>query len=433
MASSSILFNTTLEGLSQEDAIKHVVENFNCTTAEVERALHIAEELKTSDPDEYRFFEWYDVYKNEWLDDGALDMTPKEIRTILRLFDFMNMEPEITQRLHICLVQNALNPAKRNLTWKKDVFVSPEMKIIRKQWRHQFTQMKRTKAQTEFHLKPKQIFDNHIPISAEVGYDLARYGIVQRLREFYNTAQRLRGVYDITSKLNEETMWTAAENGRLECLRFLRTECDPPCGWSEESTVLAAANGHLDCLRFLHENGCPIDYEAEINAAGHGHLDCLRYLHENVSPMTDAVIDSAAENGHLECLKFAHANGCEWNIETPIFAAENGHLKCLKYIHENGCEWDWNTPLRAARRGQLECLRYAHENGCEWNKWTLVAAACEKKYNCFLYAFLNGCEWDLSTLTNIVIEEGNKFNEYLQRAKDAQAAIVGFRRYSDMK
>ena len=43
---------------------------------------------------------------------------------------------------------------------------------------------------------------------------------------------------------NESTCSRAAENGHLECLKYLH-ETDPPCPWNEDTCSRAAENGHL--------------------------------------------------------------------------------------------------------------------------------------------------------------------------------------------
>ncbi len=65
----------------------------------------------------------------------------------------------------------------------------------------------------------------------------------------------------------------------------------------------AAENGHLDCLRYLNEIKAPIDSGAATLAAGHGHIDCLRYLSEIGAPIDSGAAALAAAMGQVEAAR----------------------------------------------------------------------------------------------------------------------------------
>jgi len=180
----------------------------------------------------------------------------------------------------------------------------------------------------------------------------------------------------------------AAENGHLECLKYLH---ENRCQWDERACTYAAANGHLECLKYLHENRCQWDERACTYAAENGHLDCLKYLHENECPWDERACTYAAENGHLDCLKYLHENRCPWDKWACSYAAEKGHLDCLKYLHKNKCPWDKWACSYAARNGHLECLEYLHKNRCPWDKWACDHAAANGHIKCLKYLHENGC------------------------------------------
>ena len=83
-------------------------------------------------------------------------------------------------------------------------------------------------------------------------------------------------------------------------------------------------------------NGCENGCDTCWSAAENGHLECLKYLRENGCDWDERTCWSAAEKGHLECLKYAHAHGCDWDELTCRGAAEKGHLECLKYACAHG-------------------------------------------------------------------------------------------------
>ena len=50
---------------------------------------------------------------------------------------------------------------------------------------------------------------------------------------------------------------------------------------------MAAYQGNLEMVKYCVANECPIDEDACANAAENGHLECLKYLHEEVKAPWD--------------------------------------------------------------------------------------------------------------------------------------------------
>ena len=225
-------------------------------------------------------------------------------------------------------------------------------------------------------------------------------------------------------QLHADIIKYAAQNGHLECLKYLH---ENGCPWDEDTTRNAAGGGHLECLKYLHKNGCPCDAVAISWAAGSGYLECLKYLHVNECPWNSQATSWAAGGGHLECLKYLHVNGCPHHVTTSSAAmhghlecikylhengfrfrendtawvAGGGHLECLKYLHVNGHPWDEDATRCAANGGHWECLKYLHENGCPWDKNATKCAAEKGSLECLKYLHENGCPWDKDLVINI--------------------------------
>ena len=96
-------------------------------------------------------------------------------------------------------------------------------------------------------------------------------------------------------------------------------------------------------VKYCVANECPIDECACANAAEDGHLECLKYLHEEAkAPWDWRTAAWAAANGHLHILEYlVERKYDKYDAYACEFAAENGHLDCLKYLHETA-KAPWN-------------------------------------------------------------------------------------------
>ena len=80
------------------------------------------------------------------------------------------------------------------------------------------------------------------------------------------------------------------------------------CEWDEWTINEAARKGNLEILKYCFDNGCPYDEEKACrSAADEGHLDCVRFLFDKVKPSRETEEEAAVEaacNGHVEILKY---------------------------------------------------------------------------------------------------------------------------------
>ena len=160
-----------------------------------------------------------------------------------------------------------------------------------------------------------------------------------------------------------------AETNKLELLKWAREE--KMCEWDEWTINMAAGQGNLEMVKYCVANECPVDEDACGCAAENGHLECLKYLHEEVkAPWESCTASWAAKNGHLHILEYLVERKYDKYDGDGLFcacklAAENGHLDCLKYLHETAkAPWDYVAVRVAREKNQPECLQYLLDNNC---------------------------------------------------------------------
>ena len=156
-----------------------------------------------------------------------------------------------------------------------------------------------------------------------------------------------------------------ALTNKLELLEWARGK--KKCEWDRKTINVAAAQGNLEMVKYCVANEAPMNESTCAFAAQNGHLECLKYLHEEVgAPWDRHTATLAASNGHLHILEYlVDRNYEQYSEHTCECAAEYGHLVCLKFLHETAkAPWD-SRSLRAARKNnRSECLQYLLENGC---------------------------------------------------------------------
>lgn len=167
----------------------------------------------------------------------------------------------------------------------------------------------------------------------------------------------------------------AARLGYLDVLKYLVSK-----GFTVGvvSSCRAAEEGHLECLKYLRTRNAswvrqysryerdPVRYTPLYYAVKAGHLPIVTFCLENNCPKQnfpeeDSNCTLAVKNGDLECLQILRAYNVPWHVHTSYAAAEAGNLEILKYCVENGCPIDEEVYYRAAGGGHLQCLKYLNE------------------------------------------------------------------------
>jgi len=156
-----------------------------------------------------------------------------------------------------------------------------------------------------------------------------------------------------------------ARTNKLELLKWAREE--KKCEWDVVTIHAAARQGNLEMVKYCVANECPINVWACAYAAENGHLECLKYLREEAkAPWGSTTANCAALKGHLHILEYLverkydqhSAYACE-------NAAEFGHLDCLKYLHETArAPWSSGAVRKAHEKNHPECVQYLLDNNC---------------------------------------------------------------------
>ena len=159
--------------------------------------------------------------------------------------------------------------------------------------------------------------------------------------------------------------WRVADTNKLELLKWAREE--KKCEWDSGTINRAAHHGNLEMVKYCVANECPNDEWACAFAAENGHLECLKYLREEVkAPWGSATAAWAAKNGHLHILEYLVERKYDKYDEYACErAAKYGHLDCLKYLRETAkAPWDSWAVRRAHENNHPECLQYLLDNNC---------------------------------------------------------------------
>ena len=161
--------------------------------------------------------------------------------------------------------------------------------------------------------------------------------------------------------------YRVAETNKLELLKWIREE--KKCEWDGWTISMAARQGNLEMVKYCVANKCPtsIDADACGNAAQNGHLECLKYLREEAKvPWGWTTAAWAAKNGHLHILEYLVERKYDgYDEQACDYAAKYGHFDCLKYLHETAKAPWWDTAVRGAHRNKHpDCLQYLLDNNC---------------------------------------------------------------------
>ena len=156
-----------------------------------------------------------------------------------------------------------------------------------------------------------------------------------------------------------------ARTNKLELLKWAREE--KKCKWDGWTIDGAAYQGNLEMVKYCVANKCYIGEDVCASAAQNGHLEVLKYLREEVKAPWDFYTAAwAAENGHLHILEYLVEHKYDkYDVFACWKAAKHGHLDCLKCLHETAkAPWDKEVLREAHENNQTECVQYLLDNDC---------------------------------------------------------------------
>jgi hypothetical protein len=154
---------------------------------------------------------------------------------------------------------------------------------------------------------------------------------------------------------------TAAKNNHVRCLE---KKCDDlvKVPWNAKTIEIAAENGSIDCLKYLYENDCPVNNDICDYTAEGGYIDCLRYLHVNGIPLTTETCYYAAYNGYKECLEYMMQNGCVWSDLIFQAVIKSQDLDIFVYALESGYVFSSRILDLLIKEGSKDVLTYFFNN-----------------------------------------------------------------------
>ena len=158
-----------------------------------------------------------------------------------------------------------------------------------------------------------------------------------------------------------------AYTNKLELLKWIREE--KKCEWNGWTIDAAAGQGNLEMIKYCVANECPMNEWAWAcaEAAENGHLECLKYLHEDAKAPWDSWTPSlAAQSGHLHILEYlVERKYDKYSEYACVLAARNGHLDCLKYLRETAkAPCDEEAVREAYKNNHPDCVHYLLDKHC---------------------------------------------------------------------
>lgn len=216
----------------------------------------------------------------------------------------------------------------------------------------------------------------------------------------------------------------AATSGAIACLGLLRSV---GCEIRSESVYNAAQAGRLECLKLLKKQGVPNDYEVLRRKKDPWQrfeytLTYVRSLFEAGFQVPVCALSYAVKYDDILCVQYICENRvCPLTPDLTIDAAEHVSTSILKILVAHHCPWDYNICVKAAAKDKLHILKFARQHGCPWDERVITTAMATSSPNCLRYALEHGCPYS-EDICELAVNRG--FLDTLQRLHQRGCALT---------
>ncbi len=209
------------------------------------------------------------------------------------------------------------------------------------------------------------------------------------LQELKQKDPQLASVFDArwdhTMKLMEE----AAAAGEVSAMKWIRGVCAR--SWIGDCTAImitAAENGHVEVMRYLRSGPDPAPWYEHMTRAAAPHLECFKWMLSadapgGPCPCHPGILPNIASLHGLPALQWLREN-CQlppgiWNRSLLHHAVSIGDLAILQWLRAQTTPvpWDILITKTVAERGDIGMMRWmrAQNPPAEWGKEVTRAAA----------------------------------------------------------
>ena len=168
----------------------------------------------------------------------------------------------------------------------------------------------------------------------------------------------------------------ASENGDLNLVKQLYTNCENSYTYIIQAFYVAVANGYLNIVKYFQKkwtfNETETEHASDI-AIENRHTEVVLYLNNLQSEWDDIFdyeysLDSAFIRKNFKLIKYLCEN-CVTYDEALTRAVLRENLDMIEFLHKNGANIDTNDDamLTAVSQKNLQIVKYLHKNGANIN------------------------------------------------------------------
>lgn len=165
--------------------------------------------------------------------------------------------------------------------------------------------------------------------------------------------------------IDPKTILSAAQQGRLENIRYLRSFKDKPTSWSKEVVSAAIQNGHIELAKWCIENGCHIDKYTFKAALKHGNEDFLNWFAPYLLRKDDAF--QILLFCDVKLLAIYLENGYVFSEKDCAYLYQKRHRYAKHYVLCKN-RLDWKTKSKSDRHSSRSSWESSEEEESDQTK-----------------------------------------------------------------